>query len=283
MSDHGFGPLYSAININRWLQQQELLVFRETKGDIRGRLVKLSQIIKWRRFVPESLRKRLRAPFDQAECLDWEHTKAYSGSPIEQGIYINTPERRKDGIVRSASEVEQIKQKIKDLLPQLKDPNTGKPAIEAVYEASELLTGPYVSEAPDLIYVPRDSAYLTNGGTPDYDLFDRGEYWIEGGYHHPDGVLIVQGPLVRQDIKVIGANIVDVAPTILHLFSLPIPKHLDGAVLGNLFDPDYLETHPVHFMAAADDNSEQNISAPAYSEAESEEIRSRLRDLGYLD
>ena len=282
MSDHGFGQLHGAININRWLQKQKLLVFNEAKGNVRGWLMRLSQIIRWRSFVPESLRGRLRAPFDQEECIDWAQTKAYSGSPIEQGIFINTPDRRQGGIVRTSDEAERIKKEISLLLPQLKDPATSMPAIEAVYDASELLTGPYVSQAPDLIYTPRDSGYLTNAGTPDLGLFDRGDYWIEGGYHHPDGILIAQGPDVKQGIEITGANIVDVAPTILHMLNTSIPKHFDGIVLQNLFHSSFLKTHPIQFTDVSFSDGEQDASLP-YSESESEIIHSRLRSLGYLD
>ena len=283
MSDHGFGPLLNAININRWLQQQGLLTFNETKGYARSWLLQLSRIIQWRRFVPESLRKRFRAPFDQVECLNWANTKVYSGSPIEQGIYINTPQRRKDGIVQSEAECALIKQEIKRLLPELKDPTTGLPVIEAIYEASELYTGPFVSQAADLIYITHENGYLANEGTPDLGLFDRGEYWIEGGYHRPDGILVVRGPDVKRGNKVDGAEIIDVTPTILYMLNLPLPEHLDGKVLCNLFDTTHMEAHPVKFTNQNYGDGEQiNIPSP-FSESENEIIRARLRSLGYIE
>jgi len=39
-------------------------------------------------------------------------------------------------------------------------------------------------------------------------------------------------------IVVDGVRVYDIAPTILHMFGLPIPSNMDGRVLLEIFDPD---------------------------------------------
>ena len=45
------------------------------------------------------------------------------------------------------------------------------------------------------------------------------------------GVLVMHGPGIRQDERIYGAGLLDIAPTILHLFGLPVGRDMDGKVL----------------------------------------------------
>ena len=49
--------------------------------------------------------------------------------------------------------------------------------------------------------------------------------------HRPYGIFCMNGPHVRQDERIYGANLLDVAPTILHLFGLPVGADMEGRVL----------------------------------------------------
>ncbi len=64
------------------------------------------------------------------------------------------------------------------------------------------------------------------------------------GAHQTYGFLIAHGNGIRQDDELAIADIVDIAPTVLHLHGLSIPESMDGHVL-----TDMLETR--HATAAA--------------------------------
>jgi len=55
------------------------------------------------------------------------------------------------------------------------------------------------------------------------------------GDHAIDGIFIAYGDKINKNKKVVGAEIVDLAPTILHMFGIPIPKDMDGKVLSEIF------------------------------------------------
>jgi tetratricopeptide (TPR) repeat protein len=55
--------------------------------------------------------------------------------------------------------------------------------------------------------------------------------------HRQFGILAVKGPGIRQDERVFGANLLDVCPTLLHLFGLPVGEDMDGKVLLDIYDP----------------------------------------------
>jgi arylsulfatase A-like enzyme len=86
-----------------------------------------------------------------------------------------------------------------------------------------------------------------------------------------NGIFTGIGPSFEESSS--EADLIDIAPTILHLFNLPIPDHMDGDVL-----EDAVETG----------NRIQYVSSdqyqPKFSDEDSEEgdVESRLENLGYL-
>ena len=61
--------------------------------------------------------------------------------------------------------------------------------------------------------------------------------------HSPYGLVAMQGPGIKQDELIFGATLLDITPTILSLFGLPIAKDMDGKPLLQAFDTEVeLET-----------------------------------------
>ena len=54
--------------------------------------------------------------------------------------------------------------------------------------------------------------------------------------HRPIGILAMRGPNVRRDERIYGANLLDITPTLLSIFNLPIGQDMDGRVLVEAFD-----------------------------------------------
>lgn len=63
--------------------------------------------------------------------------------------------------------------------------------------------------------------------------------------HRPFGIVGMKGPHLKQDERIYGATLLDIAPTILTLFGLPIGEDLDGRVLIQAFeDPPQINRIP---------------------------------------
>lgn len=64
--------------------------------------------------------------------------------------------------------------------------------------------------------------------------------------HRQFGMFCISGPNIIKDERIYGATLLDITPTILTLFGLPVGKDMDGKVLTQVFDkkilPDYIET-----------------------------------------
>ncbi len=60
--------------------------------------------------------------------------------------------------------------------------------------------------------------------------------------HSPYGVFVMKGPGIKKDQIIYGANLLDITPTILQVFDLPIGEDMDGKVLSQAFEK--VETIP---------------------------------------
>jgi tetratricopeptide (TPR) repeat protein len=54
--------------------------------------------------------------------------------------------------------------------------------------------------------------------------------------HRPFGVISMKGENIRQDERIYGATLLDITPTILTLFGLPVGEDMDGRVLVQAFE-----------------------------------------------
>ena len=202
MSDHGFTSFRRAVNLNSWLVQNGLMVLRRPALDSQG----------------DPLFKN----------VFWEKTKAYAIG--FSSIYLNLRGREGKGIVNPGQEAEQLKRKIADVLTSLRDPKTGKPVIRNVYTKEELYSGPYLSEAPDLIvgFEPhyRASWQTAIGGVPPKILEDNQKKW--SGDHIFDAECLPGIFLINRKTSIPHPRVIDIAPTVLDCFQIPKPESMEG-------------------------------------------------------
>lgn len=53
--------------------------------------------------------------------------------------------------------------------------------------------------------------------------------------HSPYGIVVLKGPEIKEDDLIFGVSLLDVTPTLLHLFGLPMGQDMDGKVLLHAF------------------------------------------------
>ncbi len=65
--------------------------------------------------------------------------------------------------------------------------------------------------------------------------------------HSPFGMICISGPGIKKDERIYGSSLLDITPTILQLFNLPVAKDMSGKVLVQAFEktPDikYIDTY----------------------------------------
>src|SRR5581483_2999587 len=138
-------------------------------------------------------------------------------------------------------EYEQLRDEILAGLRALSDPETGQPVIQEAYRREEVYRGPYAQRAPDLVFLCNPDYFVEDGPGEVVSRMDSVVARLNRSCHRQDGVLTLAGAGVfRSHASISRADIVDVAPTLLHALGLAVPEDLDGHVLEEAFDPDFL-------------------------------------------
>ena len=100
--------------------------------------------------------------------------------------------------------------------------------------------------------------------------------------HREHGIFVIKGPGIRQKHTITGANVIDVMPTILTSFGLPLGDDLDGTPLLSVFEsPSTISTIPSWDLV----EGEAGLHPPG-TELDSDEQEQALRqleDLGYIE
>jgi len=154
-----------------------------------------------------------------------------------------------------------------------------------------LFHGAYAKEAPDLILdwwsanaFSAKPSFPEQNDEPVVQILPRGPVkgpeW--GGTHRKSGVLIAKGKSLKPGTQILGARLIDMAPTVLYLLGQKVPEDMDGRVLTEAFDPQYLQQHSAEYAAPSESTSPGDENA-SYSAEEAAQIEARLKALGYID
>ncbi len=222
--------------------------------------------------------------------IDWPRTRAFTcrnGTVCGQ-IWINLKGRQPHGIVAAGPEYWGLVELLESELAAATDPATERSAVRRVTRRGLAMSPPGPVYEPDLLVQFAQGAVL--GGlmvpsgaantTPWRNEQERDEPLLRTGDHRPYGILAVGGAEFDGSTPVGEAEIVDVAPTALHLLSLGIPAQTQGRVLAELL-AEPAHSRPPQFTeeAAAAGRTETPV---APSPQEEEEVIRRLDGLGYL-
>jgi predicted AlkP superfamily phosphohydrolase/phosphomutase len=203
MSDHGFKAFNVCIHFNNWLHENGYLHLKEGK----------SEGGEWFKDV------------------DWSKTKAY-GFGLN-GIYLNVKGRESQGIVEPGEEEEQLKAEIIEKLSGLKDPRNGNTAINQAFDTRKIYVGPYKHNGPDILVGTNAGyrvAWNSVTGTVGGEVFENNtKAW--SGDHCVDPRIVPGIFYSNWKINAENPRILDIAPTILSLFGVEPPKHMDGKAL----------------------------------------------------
>ena len=200
MSDHGFKSFRRGVNLNSWLRQNGYLALAPGK----------SESGEWFKDV------------------DWTRTKAY-GLGLG-GLYLNLKGREAQGIVPPGAEAVALKAELAGKLAALRDGPGGPVAITHVYDRDAVYAGPYRDNAPDLIIGYNEGFRASwdgvTGVVDDVVIEDNTKAW--SGDHCIDPALVPGVLFTNLKIKPTSPSIMDIAPTVLELFGIAPPAHMDG-------------------------------------------------------
>ncbi len=287
-SDHGFRAHPTLkFHINVLLKKTGLLQTVAEKG------VAASQSL-LRSLLPEPVIRRVKSFLKRvapekaqqlkaalATPIDWKQTKAFGVQMYTPfgGIRVSLSGREPGGIVMPGGEYEALRDAILEALRPLRD-GEDRAVIRNAWRREDLFREGVLEQIPDVIFEVNPEFIPSNY------FFDRPSVVTPlvvkslTGVHAMDGIFLAAGPGVKQGDRITGAEIVDLAPTILYALGRPIPSDMDGKVLLAAFTEEFNAAHRIQRIDVQGGPAREEYQ---YSEEEQKVIEERLEALGYFD
>jgi predicted AlkP superfamily phosphohydrolase/phosphomutase len=268
-SDHGFGNGASKLfNVEAWLAQQ---------GELSAAKVKLNRLVRRVLRILVSGTGSGSKPHGILRLASRVYGRARLKPALVAGFYGIYIDRKR---FRSEEAYETKRSRIVAKLKNVSEPE-GRKVFVDVFKRESLYYGKNIDKLPDIIFT-LDPEFVALGYS-DPRVWLRNPFRLPG--HHmayPNGLMIVSGDSVRKRFRFGAARIYDVAPTILHILGQSIPNDMDGKVLKDLFEKGTeLGARQVCVRETSPPESDAHGSGMLTTEEE-EEIKRRLRALGYI-
>ena len=202
ISDHGFNSFRYGVDLNRWLEAEGYLKVKEGSRS----------------------EKYLAG-------IDWSQTRAFAVGLA--GIFLNVKGRQSQGIVAPGAEAAALCREIAEKLGALVDSENSQSAVKKVYVAAEVYRGPYKGAAPDLIVGYQRgyrASWETAIGQVTGEVFHKNlKAW--SGDHCVDQSLVPGVLFCNRKIETEHPRLMDIGPTVLDMFGVAVPGHMDGKPL----------------------------------------------------
>ncbi len=205
VSDHGAKRMDGGICINEWLWRNGYLAFKEDPKP--GTIVR----------------------FEDLE-VDWGRTKAWGSGGYYGRVFLNVKDREPEGVIPS-NEYEKVRDELSEKFQAITDPD-GKNIGTKVFKPEEVYRE-VRGVAPDLIVYFGDLLWRSVGslGYDGWHTFEN-DTGPDACNHAQNGMFIFYDPQNPQPgVEVKGAQLMDVAPTILNYLGVSVPKDMQGRQL----------------------------------------------------
>jgi predicted AlkP superfamily phosphohydrolase/phosphomutase len=298
LSDHGFGRHLGAIYPNYYLKQWGYYSVQESAGDrLKGakdffresKLAPLRGMYEALAGTKNKIEKRAKSIRSQEHSswadattatvgqrgsqIDWSRTKIATVWAYKVAyLFVNMVGRSSQGIVQAGEEYERVVSDVITRFKEVRHPQTGEKLFLRVGRGNEIY--PEAQEGiqlPDVVLIPQEGYGFS------FSVSDAAPVISNEGGHRPTGVLWMEGKGLRRSVENFHPNLIDLAPTILHLLGLPVPADMDGRVLQEIFP----EAQAVRYEEP--DNRKVPEAKTEYTTQEAELIEQRLKGLGYVE
>ena len=157
------------------------------------------------------------------------------------------------------------------------------PVVDRYYERQDRYIGEVVAAAGPgaTILLCSDHGFKSDAGRP-RDTDSRIDKGNAADWHSPIGVFVAAGPDIKQGFELASASILDIAPTVLALFGLPVARDMDGQPLADMMTGDFLGSHPVAWVDSYGGARRPGDNEIAQASEGDAELHEKLKKLGYI-
>lgn len=202
VSDHGAKRMEGGICLNEWLWREGYLAFE--KDPEPGKIV----------------------AFDELK-VDWTRTKAWGDGGYYGRVFLNVIGREPEGVIPQSA-YEEFRDELAGRLGSIPDP-TGNAIDTQVFKPQEIYRR-VRGIAPDLMVYFGDLLWRSVGSLGHGAVHTlENDTGPDDCNHAQNGLFILYDPRNLQDgRKLIGAQLMDIMPTLMGLFDLKVPGEIQG-------------------------------------------------------
>ncbi|MBL8132058.1 MAG: alkaline phosphatase family protein [Anaerolineae bacterium] len=204
VSDHGVKRMDGGICVNEWLWRNGWLALRTPPAD--GQITRIEDCV-----------------------IDWEHTRAWASGGYYGRIFLNVRGREPAGMI-PAEHYEMTRDLLSAALRAIPGPE-GETLSTSVFKPQAIYQQ-VNNIAPDLIVYFGDLHWRAVGsmGHGRHFTFEN-DTGPDDANHAEDGMFILYDPLHPGGGPVADHQLMDIAPTLLEKFGLPIPAEMQGRII----------------------------------------------------
>ncbi len=143
----------------------------------------------------------------------------------------------------------------------------------------------HLGKAIDNLYILHDRFYrqwldMLGGNDAIIIVSDHG-FEMNGNQHEfgPPGVIMLYGKPFKKGYRIENASVFDIAPTVLYLLGLAVGEDMEGKILTEALDPQWLSSHPIRTIDTYETVRRKHKKIPRKV---SEETLKRLKAVGYI-
>lgn len=173
------------------------------------------------------------------------------------------------------SQIEQMKKKIESVRYE----SNNEKVFSVVRERNNLLVS-FILKV-DLKDIDKEKIFLENGKKEWLRTIVSPVFMEYSGTHALHGILIMYGPKFKKGIRLDKASVLDITPTILHLYDMPSARDMDGEILVEAFKEEF--NSPLDKIETYETGRLLHRREEKNTEELSDDLRKRLQSLGYLD
>jgi len=200
VSDHGAKPMVGGICFNEWLKQEGYLVVEHQPAGI--------------------------VPLEKCE-VDWSRTRAWGSGGYYARLFLNVKGREPEGIIEP-EDYERVRDELAERIAAITDPE-GKPIGSVAYKPEDIYAE-VNNIAPDLIVYFGNLSWRSLGslGTGQVHTFEN-DTGPDDANHAQEGLYIYYNPQRPGQGSGPRRHLMDVAPTLLDLVGVDVPKDMRGS------------------------------------------------------
>jgi predicted AlkP superfamily phosphohydrolase/phosphomutase len=200
-SDHGSQAMQGCFCINEWLIRRGYLVLKGPPPAPGTPLEKTS--------------------------IDWSKTSAWGAGGYYARIFLNVKGRERDGFLESSA-VERFSQELARGLQEVRRPDGN--LLGADVRIPREIYREVNGDAPDMMAYFGDVAWRSAGTLGYNSLFlQENDTGPDDAVHSFDGIyVVVDPPQGDSSLRSAPQRIIDIAPTILSFFGIPVPPRIQG-------------------------------------------------------